>query len=144
MKKEGLMALAGTVGGVCSWLFGGWDGAATVLLVLMAIDYLTGIIGAAVFHVSTKSPTGALESKAGWKGLVRKCLTLLLVIVAAMLDRLLGTAFVRDAVIIAFCANEALSLVENAGLMGVPVPAVVRRAIDVLNRKAEVEHRDGT
>ena len=144
MRKEGLMALAGTVGGVCSWLFGGWDGAATVLLVLMAADYLMGIIGAAVFHVSTKSETGALESKAGWKGLVRKCLTLVLVMVGAMLDKLLGTAFVRDAVIIAFCANEALSIVENAGLMGVPVPAVVRRAIDVLNRKAEEEPHDGT
>lgn len=137
MRKEGFLTLLGTAGGVCSWLLGGWNGTATVLLVLMAIDYLTGIIGAAVFHVSTKSETGALESKAGWKGLVRKCLTLLLVIVAAMLDRLLGTAFVRDAVIIAFCANEALSIVENAALMGVPVPAAVRRAIEVLNRSAE-------
>ena len=137
MRKEWVLTLLGTLGGVCSWLFGGWDGAATVLLVLMAIDYLTGIIGAAVFHVSTKSPTGALESKAGWKGLVRKCLTLLLVTVGAMLDKLLGTAFVRDAVIIAFCANEALSITENAGLMGVPVPGALRRAIDVLNRSAE-------
>lgn len=144
MRKEGLLTLLGTAGGVCSWLFGGWDGAATVLLVLMAVDYLTGILGAAVFHVSTKSETGALESKAGWKGLVRKCLTMMLVMVGAMLDKLLGTAFVRDAVIIAFCANEALSIVENAALMGVPVPAVVRQAIDVLNRKAEEESHDGT
>lgn len=144
MKKEGLMAVVGAAGGVWAWLTGGWNGTATVLLVLMAIDYLTGIVGAAVFHVSTKSETGALESKAGWKGLVRKCLTLLLVIVAAMLDRLLGTAFVRDAVIIAFCANEALSIVENAALMGVPVPSAVRRAIEVLDEKAEGEHHDGT
>lgn len=144
MRKEWMLTLLGTAGGVCSWLLGGWNGTATVLLVLMAIDYLTGIVGAAVFHVSTKSETGALESKAGWKGLVRKCLTLLLVIVAAMLDRLLGTAFVRDAVIIAFCANEALSIVENAALMGVPVPAAVRRAIEVLDEKAEGDHHDGT
>lgn len=144
MRKEWMLTLLGTAGGVCSWLLGGWDGAATVLVVLMAADYLTGIIGAAVFHVSTKSETGALESKAGWKGLVRKCLTLLLVTVGALLDRLLGTAFVRDAVIIAFCANEALSITENAGLMGVPIPAALRRAIDVLNRKTEEEHHDGT
>lgn len=142
MRKEGFLALLGTLGGACSWLFGGWDGTAVVLLVLMAADYLTGILSAAVFHVSTKSPTGALESKAGWKGLVRKCLTLLLVLVGALLDRLLGTAFVRDAVIIAFCANEALSIVENAALMGVPVPAAVRKAIDVLNKSTEEGRHD--
>ena len=76
-----------------------------------------------VFHASPKSRTGALESRAGWKGLIRKGETLLIVLVACRLDAVMATSFVRDAVVIGFICNETISIVENAGLMGLPIPA---------------------
>ena len=91
----------------------------------------------AVFRKSPKSPNGALESRAGWKGLCRKAMTLLYVLIAARLDLLLGVDYVRDAVCIGFIANEALSIVENAGLMGMPLPEAVRKGIDVLKSTSE-------
>ena len=90
-----------------------------------------------MFKASPKTETGALESKAGWKGLCRKGVTLLIVLVACRLDMALGSTFIRDAVIIAYIANETISIIENAGLMGIPIPKVIRKAIDVLNSKAE-------
>ena len=103
----------------------------------MAIDYITGLLVAGVFHKSGKSETGCLESRAGFKGLCRKGLILLVVLVAFRLDLLMGTVFLRDASIIAFVCNEALSIIENAGLMGIPVPERITDAIEVLNKKGE-------
>ena len=103
----------------------------------MAIDYITGLIVAGVFHASNKSPNGSLESRAGWKGLCRKGVTLLVVLVATRLDMAIGTHYIRDAVVIAFVANEALSIIENAGLMGIPIPEVIIRMIDVLKKHSE-------
>ena len=71
----------------------------------------------------------------------RKVMTLIFVLVAYRLDLVIGTNYIRDAVIIAFIANETISLVENAGLMGLPLPAVVTKAIDILQKKAEREDK---
>ena len=134
--KEGLCTGIGVVGGFIASLFGGWDAALITLLMFMAIDYISGLIVAGVFHNSNKTETGTLESKAGWKGLCRKCMTLLFVLIAYRLDLALGVAYIRDAVIIGFMANELISIVENAGLMGLPLPAVITKAIDVLTKKS--------
>ena len=107
------------------------------LLIFMGVDYVTGLIVAGVFHRSQKSTDGALESRAGWKGLCRKGTTLLVVLVACRLDLVTGSTFIRDTAIIAFIANETISIIENAGLMGAPIPAVVAKAIDILKQKAE-------
>lgn len=140
--KTGILTSIGVVGGVIASLFGGWDAAIVTLLIFMGIDYVTGLLVAGVFHNSGKSETGALESRAGWKGLCRKGVTLLIVIIAHRLDLMLGTTVIRDAVVIAFVANETISIVENAGLMGVPIPAAITKAIDVLNAKANEEGKD--
>ena len=103
----------------------------------MAFDYITGLIVAGVFKNSNKTETGALESYAGFKGLCRKGVTLLIVLVACRLDIVIGTTYIKDAVVIAFVANETISIIENAGLMGVPIPEVLKKAIDVLNDKTE-------
>lgn len=137
--KEGICAGIGVVGSFVASLFGGWDAALTTLVIFMAIDYITGLIVAGVFHNSTKSDTGTLESRAGWKGLCRKGITLLIVLVACRLDMVIGSNFIKDAAVIAFIANEVISIVENAGLMGVPIPGVIIKAIDVLKSKAESE-----
>ena len=101
----------------------------------MAIDYATGLIVAGFFHASPKSESGALESRAGWKGLIRKGCTLLFVLIAAQLDMVLGTTVVRDGVIIGFWLNELVSIVENAGLMGIPLPKALTNAIELLRDK---------
>ena len=110
------------------------------LVILMAIDYFSGLIVAGVFNQSAKSTSGGLESKAGWKGLCRKCMTILFVGIAYRIDLALGTTYVQDAVIIGFMANELISIVENAGLMGLPLPAMITKAIEILkNKSKEVE-----
>ena len=131
--------MIGVIGSTVAALFGGWDAALVTLVIFMGIDYLTGLIVAGVFHNSEKTANGALESRAGWKGLCRKGVTLLVVLVACRLDRVMGSSFIRDAVVIAFIANETISIVENAGLMGVPIPGVVVRAIEILKKQAESE-----
>lgn len=125
----------GMVGAAVSTIFGGWSEALTTLLICMVIDYITGLVVAGVFHNSPKSTSGALESNAGLKGLFRKAAMLLFVLIGHRLDLAVGTTYIRDAVCIAFIANEVLSLVENAGLMGVPIPEVITNAIDVLKNK---------
>lgn len=137
--KAGILSLIGIVGSGIASLFGGFDAALGTLVIFMAVDYITGLIVAGVFHKSEKTKNGALESRAGWKGLCRKGVTLLVVLVACRLDLIVGANFIRDAVVIAFVANETISIVENAGLMGVPVPEVVVRSIEVLKKKGERE-----
>ena len=135
--KTALLAIVGMAGSVIANLLGGWDTALQTILIFMAIDYVTGLVVAGVFKKSTKTDTGALESKAGWKGLCRKGMTLLIILVAAQLDRVAGTEVIRNAVIIGYIANEALSIIENAGLMGLPVPKFITNAIDILKKKSE-------
>ena len=135
--KSGIVTAVGVVGGAIASLFGGWDAALVSLMIFMGIDYVTGLIVAGVFHNSEKTENGALESRAGWKGLCRKGVTLLVVLVACRLDLVMGSNFIRDAVVIAFIANETISIIENAGLMGIPVPAAIMRAIEILKNKAE-------
>ncbi len=142
MIKEKICALIGMGGSLIASLFGGWDAALVTLLIFMGIDYVTGLIVAGVFHASGKTATGALESHAGWKGLCKKGMTLLVVLVACRLDLMMGSNFIRDAVVIAFVANETISIIENAGLMGIPIPAVIIRAIEVLKNQVESEEKD--
>lgn len=120
------------VGAAIASLFGGWNGAMTTLVILMLIDYVTGIIVAGVFHASPKSSGGALSSAVGFKGICRKFVILLIVVVACRVDLLLDTNIIRDATCIGFCANELVSITENAGLMGIPLPRKLVEAIEVL------------
>lgn len=139
MKYKIFTALA-LAGSALAELFGGWDMALETLLILMAADWITGgLLLPAVFGKSSKSPNGALESRAGWKGLCRKGMTLFYILIAARMDRLLDMDYIRNAVCIGFIANELLSIVENAGLMGVPLPAMIRKVIDILKENAEKE-----
>ena len=135
--KSMICSAIGAAGSCVAYFFGGWDAGIITLLIFMAIDYITGLIVAGVFHKSPKTETGALESKAGWKGLIKKCVTLLFIVIAVRLDLLTGSNYIRDAVCIAFIVNELLSIVENAGLMGIPIPAVITKAIDILKSKEE-------
>ena len=137
MEKLGIMTTIGLIGSFISNSFGGWNEAMTTLCIFMLTDYVTGLIVAGIFKNSTKTNDGGLESKAGFKGLMRKFAVLLLVLIACRLDMMFDTSFVKDCVIIAFIANETISITENIGLMGVPIPKVIEKAITLLNEKGE-------
>lgn len=140
--KEGICTGIGVIGSLIASAFGGWDAALITLMLFMAIDYISGLLVAGVFHNSKKTETGTLESRAGWKGLCRKGMTLLFVLIAYRLDLAIGVDYIRNAVIIGFMANELISIVENAGLMGLPLPAVISKAIDVLTKQAERDDKN--
>lgn len=140
--KNAICTTAGAIGGVIASFFGGWDAGLATLVMFMAIDYVSGLVVAGVFHNSKKTASGALESKAGWKGLCRKGMSLLFVLIAYRLDLAIGSNYIRDAVIIGFIVNETISIVENAGLMGVPLPKVINKAIDILTSKSEEKGGD--
>ena len=135
--KAGICATIGLIGSAIASVLGGWDSGVITLILFMAIDYGSGLVVAGVFHKSKKTKSGALESNVGFKGLAKKCMTLLFVLIAYRLDITIGTSYIRDAVIIGFIANELISVIENAGLMGIPLPETVTKAVDVLTAKAK-------
>jgi len=135
--KAIICTIVGAVGGMIAQLFGGWTDDMITLIIFMAVDFIMGLIVAGVFHNSNKSQSGALNSHAGWVGLCKKGVVLLFVLIAHRLDMLLGTDYIRTTAIIGFIANEVISIVENAGLMGVPLPEVIVKAIEILKHRAE-------
>ena len=131
--KEYITSALALVGGGLSWAIGGFDAVVVCLIGAMAIDYITGLIVAGVFHNSPKTEGGRLDSRVGWKGLARKFVTILIVVVANLTDVVMGTGdTIRTAVCIGFFANECLSMVENAGHMGLRIPTKLRNAIEEL------------
>lgn len=136
--KDMICAGAGAIGGIIAAALGGWDTALITLITLMTVDYLSGVVCAGVFHKSTKSNHGSLQSDIGYKGLFKKCMILCFVLVGQQVKNLTGTEYIRDVVIIGFAVNELISIVENAGLMGLPIPNAVKKMIDVLHEKEEM------
>lgn len=132
--KELFCSAVGLIGSAIAWTFGGWDAALISLIVCIAVDYISGSIVALVFHNSKKTASGAYNSGYGLKGLCKKGLMLLFVVVAVQADRLLDVDYIRNAVCIGFCANEILSIVENLGLAGVPMPKAVIKALEQLHQ----------
>jgi len=145
-KREGEVAtILGLVGSFVVSLFGGFDIGMYILFGFMAFDWITGIILAGVFKKSTKSEGGALSSKAGQIGLLRKGLTLAVVIMAHCFDLLIGQGnYFRDGALLAFIVNESVSILENLGAMGVWIPPIIRKAIEILKDKTDAEDKDET
>lgn len=135
--RDSISFVVGLAAGMLSWLVGGLDTPILALMICMGVDYLTGLIVAGVFHSSPKTKGGGLDSRVGWKGLARKFVTVLIVVVANLADVLLELHYIRDAVIAAFCANECISILENAGLMGIRIPRVLTAALEKLTEEAE-------
>ena len=135
--KTTVVSLIGAVGGFIVQLLGGWTSDMQTLLVLMGIDIVMGLLIAAFWKQSDKSETGTVSSTSMAKGLIRKGAYLLIILLAHSLDTVLGVDYIRTAVIIAFIANETISIVENAGIMGVPIPSAITKAIEILKEKSE-------
>ena len=135
--KNGVLASLAAVGSWIANSLGGWDASLQVLIALMVADYITGVLVAAVWHKSSKSSSGTLNSVAGFKGILKKCMILMLVWIGVLLDQALGSAYARTAVVLFFVGNEGISLLENLGLMGVPFPAFLRRALEALRDQGD-------
>ena len=136
--KEKLCTLMGMLGGGLSFLFGPWTSDLSALTVCMAVDMLSGIAVALLFHKSKKTPTGSYSSAYGFKGLCKKAMLLSVVAVGHQMDLVLGTGYIRTALCVGFLSNEVLSITENAGLMGIPLPQSLIRALDALHSKEEI------
>lgn len=135
--KDLICIAAGIIGGAIASAFGGWDPLMKALIICMCVDYATGAILALIFHKSPKSEKGGYSSAVGVKGFFKKCGILLGVIICVQADKVMGTNFARDAACVGFALNDTLSVVENLGLMGVPMPEKVTKALEVFKNKEE-------
>ncbi len=131
-----ICTFAGVAGSLFTKIFGGWSDDMITLIIFMAVDFIMGLIVAGVFKTSGKTKSGTLNSKASFKGLCKKCVMLLFVLIACRLDMLLGVDYIRAATVIGFILNEAISIVENAGLMGIPLPETIKKAIEILKNRS--------
>ncbi len=137
-KMVAVCGVFGVIGAAIAEALGGWDDAIIALVIFMAIDFVMGLLCALVFGKSNKSANGALSSAACWRGLVKKVCTLLIVVMSHYIDVVAEVSFVRNAVVIAFCVAESISIMETAGLMGIlpeGVQKVLTKAIDILKNK---------
>jgi toxin secretion/phage lysis holin len=121
---------ATAIGGMASYLFGGWHTLIQILLVFVTIDYLTGMIASAY--------EGKLSSRIGFRGIAKKVMIFAIVAVAHLIDTAIGESHLfRDAVIYFYLANELLSILENAGRTGLPIPNQIKNAVSVLKGRGE-------
>ena len=128
--------IAGIGGGLASYLWGGWSALLQVLVIFIILDYVIGVIVAAMY--------GELNSKVGFKGIAKKVMILVLVAAAHSIDKITagdGT-FIRDAVIFFYIANELLSILETVGRTNLPIPSVLKKAVETLNNKSGDDKND--
>ena len=121
-----IKTIAAAFGALGGYLFGKFDGLLIALVVLMCVDYLTGVLIAII--------NKKLSSEIGAKGIAKKGFMLAVVIVANILDMhlLQGAVICRPAVITFYVANECISILENAGRLGVPIPAFLKKLLEQL------------
>lgn len=134
IKNIFLISLAG-VGSILAEAFGGWDSFLKALVMFMAVDYITGMTVALVFHKSQKTKSGGASSQVGYKGIVKKVCMLLLVALAVRVDEISGTHYIRNATIFFFLGNEGLSIIENLALMGIKYPEFLKKALEAIGKE---------
>jgi toxin secretion/phage lysis holin len=129
MDKTFNLIVAG-LGASVTWLWGGWSPMIQILITFVVVDYLSGLLASGV--------EGKLNSRIGFKGIAKKVMIFVMVAVGHMLDNALGeNHLIRDSVIFFYCANELLSIIENSGRIGLPVPETLTKAVDVLKGRVK-------
>ncbi len=138
MSWDKIVKVLAAVTGAIAGLFGSWNTMLTILAVVMAIDYISGWIVAACGR-SPKTEGGGLSSKVGFVGIAKKAFIMLLILLATMLDRAIGTgtSVFQSMLVLYYIANEGLSILENAALMGVKFPEKLKKALEALRKKEE-------
>lgn len=132
--------------GVITGLYGGWTQGTKVLVVLMVIDYVLGCVCALTGH-SPKTVSGHFLSQVAFAGLLKKATIMLVILLACLLDRAVGHAesggavMFRSAAEFFYIATEGLSIIENAGLLGAPIPDFLRRMLEALRDKSNEGER---
>lgn len=136
-------AILCALGGYVVCLLGGLDEQLTALIVLMCLDFISGLLCAFTGR-SSKSPSGYLSSKAAGAGIVKKIAYLICVVVAVILERATGLQYIRQIVIISFVVTETLSVLENCKNLGIKVPDVIYKALDAVKDKEAPPEADGS
>ena len=136
MSWDKILKTLAAIGGAIAGLFGGWDIMLKVLVVVMVIDYITGWI-VAILGNSVKTETGHLDSNIAWKGLLKKGLALLVVLLGALLDKAVGQSVFRNMIVWFYIANEGLSILENLALAGVPFPTGMKNLLEQMKSKSD-------
>ena len=127
-----IKAAAAVGGAIASFLFGGWSALLTILLAFVVLDYISGVLAA--------GKEGKLNSDIGLWGIARKVSIFVVVAIAHLVDTALGDAHLfRDAAIFFYLANEVLSITENLGRIGAPIPGIIKQAVEVLRGKSDVK-----
>jgi toxin secretion/phage lysis holin len=140
LMREAFYILIGLFGAALAYALGGWDTALQTLVSFMFIEIITGFIVAKVYK---KIPLSDALSKAlSFKVLMRKCMMLAMVYMGVRLDRTMYWDFVRLSVIIAFIANELVSIIQNAKCMGIKPPGVLQKVLVLLERKGNDDKPD--
>lgn len=143
--KNIILSAVALTGTFIAKALGGWDSAMTTLVIIMAIDYITGVLIAIAWKKSPKSATGAADSTVGFKGLCKKGVILLVILIAVRLDITMNLAgVVRLASIMFFIGNEGISVIENLGIMGVPFPNIIKESLEKLKAKGDKEDEDNS
>lgn len=135
-EGKAYIAFIASIGAAISGFLGGWDVPLQTLLVFVIVDLTTGMAVAAAFHNSRKTENGSADGRVFLKGVMKKLVMFGAVGISAFLDKLMNTPMVcRTAMILFFIGNEGLSICENIGLMGVPIPKFLRKALEMLKDK---------
>lgn len=138
IKLKNIVSLVtGTIGSLLINLIGKPTDDLIILIVLMIIDLVVGFLISAIWQKSTKTDSGKLSSSVMFKGIVKKFFTLVIVVIAFQLDKLLVMNLIRHIVIIAFIVEEILSITENIAITGIKIPAIFTKALDVLEREVK-------
>lgn len=138
-NKSGIFAGIAAVGSTAANQLGGWDAAMVLLIAVIAVDYISGLMVATFWQNSNKSKNGGLSSKAGFRGICKKGVILFVVWIGVLLDAATGATCVRTAIVLFYIGNEGISIIENLGLMGVPYPPAIEKALEALTEKGEKE-----
>lgn len=138
IKLKSIVSIViGTIGSLLINLIGKPTDDLRILIILMIIDLIVGFLVSAIWQKSTKTDSGKLSSSVMFKGIVKKFFTLVIVVIAFQLDKLLGMNVIRHIVIIAFTVEEVLSITENIAITGINIPTIITKALDVLEKEVK-------
>lgn len=138
IKVKNIVSITtGTIGSLLINLIGKPTNDLIILIVLMIIDLIVGFLISAIWQKSSKTDSGKLSSTVMFKGIIKKFFTLVIVVIAFQLDKLLVMNVIRHIVIIAFIVEEILSIIENISITGIKIPAIITKALDVLEKEVK-------